>query len=54
LCFNDNGTLGMDCAQGNDDVTASSQSSSGLQLQARTEVVRRAGLGIVQTLTTMN
>ena len=53
LVFNDNGTLRMDCAQVSEGVTASSQSSSGLQVEDRTEVVRRAGLGIVQTITTM-
>jgi len=46
LVFNDNGTLRMDCAQVNDGVTASSQSSSSSHLEVgESRIVRREGPG---------
>ncbi len=45
LVFNDNGTLRMDCAQVNDGVTASSQSSSSSHLEVGESVIRREGPG---------
>lgn len=54
LVFNDNGTLRMDCAQVNDGVPTSSSSSSTLQGQAHTQVLRLGGPGNVQMVTTAN
>ena len=55
LVFNDSGVLRMDCAQVNDGVTATSQSSSGsAQVVGRSRVIRRlAGNGVHQIITTI-
>lgn len=52
LVFNDNGTLRMDCAQVNDGVTATPQANSAVAVPRHTQVVRRLGGLVLQTVTT--
>ena len=52
LVFNDNGTLRMDCAQVNDGVTATPPANSAVAVSSQTQVVRRLGGPVLQTVTT--
>jgi hypothetical protein len=52
LVFNDNGTLRMDCAQVQDGVPVSAQSTSAVRENARTEIRRRPGSGVVKAVAT--
>jgi hypothetical protein len=54
LVFNDNGTLRMDCAQVNDGVALNPPANSNTPMAAgKSEIVRRAGAGGAETITTI-